>query len=64
MRLIFVLFDGKNVRELHHADKSAFDDYREERFREALVNHFLETLRTPLRSVRAKNEDRSKNCQL
>ncbi|KYM83474.1 hypothetical protein ALC53_06052 [Atta colombica] len=26
-RLIFVLFDGKNVRELHHADKTAFGDY-------------------------------------
>ena len=38
---------------------------REECLREALVNHFLETLRTPLRSVAAKNKDRSKkNCQL
>jgi len=30
-------------------DKSAFGDYEEERLREAPVNHFLETVRTPVR---------------
>jgi len=37
------------MREPHHADKSAFDDYGEKRLREAPVNHFLETIRTPVR---------------
>ena len=39
-------------------DKSAFGDYEEEHLREAPVNHFLETVLTPVyRDIAAKNED-------